>query len=167
VDNSAAGRWAPPWPLVILGWLAALGALYWCVLGATEPAGRLFAAVTTAVLAAAALYGTRARPRLAVDRHGVRVAGPLHTHHHPWRVVHRVCLVYTRRLGREVPTLEVEVGDRLYVFGRLDLGEDPRDVAVTVLDLRADADLADGTQDRPRQESPVEEWPPEDRPPQT
>jgi hypothetical protein len=166
VDNSAACRWAPPWPLVVLGWLAALGASYWCALGATEPAGRLFAAVTTAVLAVAATYGTRARPRLAVDRHGVRIAGLWRTDHHPWPAVRRVRLVHTRRLGREIPTLEVEVSDRLYVFGRLDLGEDPRDVAVVVLDLRADAGYAEPTQDGPLEDWLVDEWPPEDRPPE-
>jgi len=117
------------------------------------------------VLAVAAMYGTRARPRLAVDRHGMRIAGLWRKERHPWPAVRRVRLVHTRRLGREVPTLEVEVGDRLYVFGRLDLGEDPREVAVVVLDLRADAGFAEATQDGPLQERPVEEWPPEDRPP--
>jgi hypothetical protein len=47
----------------------------------------------------------------------------------------------TRRLGRETSVLEIDTRsaagtERLLVFGRLDLGADPEEVAVHVLDAR-------------------------------
>jgi hypothetical protein len=136
VDNSVASRWAPRAVLVVIGWVAAAAALAWCVFGALDAPGRLFFGVTAAVLGFAALYGTRARPRLEADRHGVRMRGLLRKTSHPWSRVDRVAVVRTRRMGREVPALEIDAADQLHIFGRLDLGEDPRDVADALDRLR-------------------------------
>lgn len=136
-------RWAPSLALVVVGWVAAIAAVAWCMLGSSDPAGRLLGGVAAVVLTVAALFGTFARPRLAADRAGLHVRGFGGTASYGWPHVSRVRLVNTRRFGRNVPILEIEVwvggpgadqDERLLVFGWLELGADPRDVAD---DLRA------------------------------
>jgi hypothetical protein len=128
---------------VAVSWLGAAAAAVWCALGGADPAGRLLAGVTVLVLASAGLFGSRARPRLAADRDGLRVRGLLGTQGFEWGQVSRVRLVNSRRLGRDVPSLEIEArgpeddDDRLLVFGWLDLGTDPRDVADALHTLRS------------------------------
>ena len=67
--------WSPPRPRC--GRLAA-----W--LTSADPAGGLIAAVATVGAGLAALFGTRARPRLRADADGVTVGGLLRSRHHPW-----------------------------------------------------------------------------------
>lgn len=142
--DSAVRSWGPAPGLVVLGWLAAAAAAAWCVLLVTsgaDPAGRLLAGCAAAGLALAALYGTRARPRLRVDADGLTVGGLLRARHHPWPLVQGVRVLRTRRFGRESSLLEVDTvtadgGERLLLFGRLDLGADPEDVAPELMDLR-------------------------------
>lgn len=136
--------WSPAPALVALGWVGAAAATAWCVLSTTsgaDPAGRLLSGVAALVLLVAALYGTRARPRLRVDADGLTVRGLLHARHHPWPLVRGVRVLRTRRFGREssllaVDTVTADGGERLLLFGRLDLNADPEDVAPELLDLR-------------------------------
>lgn len=134
-----SGAWSPSRGLVGLAWVGAAAALGWCVLVATtgDRAGLLIAAVTAAGLGVAALYGTRARPRLRVDGSGVTVGGLSAARHHPWTRVAAVRVLPVRRLGRTSTLLEIDVvepdgTERLLVFGRLDLDADPDDVAAVV-----------------------------------
>lgn len=144
MHNSANSyRWATPAALVAVGWLAAASALLWCLAGTLDPAGRVFTGVTTVVLALGALAGSRARPRLAATSKGIEVGGLTGRRAYDWARVIDVRVVQTPRLGRKVATLEIEVrdaeadtGERLHVFGQLDLGADPRDVATTLRTLR-------------------------------
>jgi Bacterial PH domain len=147
VDNSVtpdarALRWSPPAALVALGWCGTVAALFWCLLGAREPTGRLLAGVSVLVLASAALFGSRARPRLTADGAGLSVRGLGAPTRFEWSAVSRVRLVHTRRFGRDVPSLEIDArapgatDDRLLVFGWLDLGADPREVAEALETLR-------------------------------
>ncbi|MHA6779428.1 PH domain-containing protein [Pseudonocardia saturnea] len=106
-----------------------------------DPAGRLLAGCAALALLVAALYGTRARPRLRVDADGLTVGGLLRARHHPWPLVQGVRVLRTRRFGRENSLLEIDTvtadgAERLLLFGRLDLGADPEDVAPEVMDLR-------------------------------
>jgi hypothetical protein len=106
-----------------------------------DPAGRLISGVAALALAVAALYGTRARPRLQVDPDGLTVGGLLRSRHYPWPLVRDVRVLETRRFGvrgslLEVDTVTTDGDERLLVFGRLDLAEDPRDVAPQLLALR-------------------------------
>ncbi|WP_428497968.1 PH domain-containing protein [Pseudonocardia sp.] len=89
------------------------------------------------------VWGSRARPRLTVSPAGVGVRGLLHRRTYPWPAVTDVRVIQARRLGRETYLLGVDVrdeaaldGERLLVFGRLDLGADPVDVAATVMAAR-------------------------------
>lgn len=124
--------WSPQPGLVVLGWLAAAVAGGLTAL-AEDPPGQLLGVLAAAVLAAAALFGTVARPRLSIDEVGVAVRGLLTTHRWTWAHVHRLRVVRHRRLGREVPMLELDAiepdgTERLVVLGRLDLGAHPQDV---------------------------------------
>jgi hypothetical protein len=142
---------------VVVGWLAAVGAVAWCLLAGADPPGRLLIGVAAAACGFGALYGTLVRPRLTADARGVRVRGFTGTTAYDWAAVESVHVVMTRRWGRSVPSLELDTrrdiadtgtahtngaGDageppeRLHIFGRLDLGADPRDVADTLRRLR-------------------------------
>ena len=138
--SDAGGTWSPATGLVGLAWVGAAAAATWCaalVRSGTDPAGLLLAAVAALGLGLAALYGTRARPRLRVDAAGVAVGGLAGPRHHSWEQVRDVRVLAVRRLGRDSTLLEIDlVGpdgtERLMVFGRLDLDDDPADVAAAV-----------------------------------
>lgn len=148
MDNSWSVRPAGP----AAAGLGAAGALVWCML-TPDPAGRLLIGLTALALGFAALYGARARPRLAADPDGITVGGLRGPRRFPWSAVRRLEVVRTRRFGRDVPTLEIETAridpatgqgpsggaeDRLHVFSGLELGADPRDVADALAALRPD-----------------------------
>ncbi|MET8847031.1 PH domain-containing protein [Amycolatopsis sp. NPDC004625] len=91
------------------------------------------AAVAVGVFAG---HVTIVRPRLAAGPEGLLARTLGGTHRLPWAQT-RTRLRTTRRMGRDGVTLEVEHEDELYVFGWLDLGEDPRDVLEVLSTLRA------------------------------
>lgn len=136
MDNSAQRelRWSPVPGLVAVAWLglAAFGAVALAP-NLVDARGRLLSALAGTALLVAAAIGTFARPRLAADTKGIQTRTVTGTRHYPWSWVQRVEVVRTRRLGREVPLLEIDITDphgveRLLVFGRLDLGADPDEV---------------------------------------
>lgn len=136
-DDGHRDEWCPATGLVVIGWLGAAAAAAWAVLLArsgADPAGQLLAAVTAVALALAAVYGTRARPRLRVDDSGITVTGLVRRRHLPWHVVQEVRVHQVRRWGRKSPFLEIDTvapdgTEQLFLFGRLDLNADPIDVA--------------------------------------
>jgi len=137
-------QWSPAVGLVVTAWAGAAAALVWLtvlVAGDTDPGGLMFAAGSALGLGAAALFGTRARPRLRVDADGLTVGGLRGSRHHPWPLIRDVRVRRSRRLGRDTRVLEVEAvtaaGDeRLAVFTRLDLHAEPEDVATRIAALR-------------------------------
>jgi hypothetical protein len=137
-------EWSPAAGLVVLAWLLAAGAALWCAAlwwTGSDPAGGLLAAVLALGAGLAALFGTRARPRLRADPDGLTVGGLFRARHHPWPFVTDVRVLRVRRLGRESSLLEVDTvaadgTERLLVFGRLDLAADPEDVAPQLRALR-------------------------------
>jgi hypothetical protein len=145
-DHAPAGvrEWSPAAGLVVVAWLLAVAAAGWCATlwwTGSDPAGGLLAAVAALGAGLAALFGTRARPRLRADPDGVTVGGLLRSRHHPWPFVTDVRVLRVRRLGRETSLLEVDTvaadgTERLFVFGRLDLAADPEDVAPQLRALR-------------------------------
>jgi hypothetical protein len=145
-DHAPAGvrEWSPAAGLVVLAWLLAVGAAVWCAAlwsTGSDPAGGLLAAVTALGAGLAALFGTRARPRLRADPDGLTVGGLLRPRHHPWPFVTDVRVLRVRRLGRESSLLEVDTvaadgTEQLLVFGRLDLAADPEEVAPQLRALR-------------------------------
>jgi hypothetical protein len=95
----------------------------------------LFALAAVAV-GAFATHATIVRPRLTADAEGLLTRTLGGTQRLPWGQT-RIRLRTTRRLGRDGVTLEIEHDDQLYVFGWLELGEDPRDVLDVLSTLRA------------------------------
>jgi hypothetical protein len=138
------GEWSSAPGLVVICWLLAVAAAAWrAALWTTggDPAGGLLAGAATVGAAVAALFATRARPRLRADADGLTVRGLLGSQHHPWPFVTDVRVLRVRRLGRETSLLEVDTvsadgGERLLVFGRLELAADPEDVLPRLLALR-------------------------------
>lgn len=138
MDNSGSVRSFGPTPLLVAAsWLATAAAVCWCVFGTSDPPGRLFTAVTALVLAVIAVATTRARPRLAASDMGIEVRSIAGANYYTWPQITAVRLVHTRRLARNVPTLEIDVQvgheDRLLIFTKLDLVADPQDVADALL----------------------------------
>ncbi|HEY1969033.1 MAG TPA: PH domain-containing protein [Pseudonocardia sp.] len=136
MDNPDRREWGPPLALVVLGWAATVGVLAWCLLGEGDPASRLFLGVCVLVLAVCSLFGTRARPRLSASSAGIEVRGLAGAARYSWAQVTELRLLRTPGLARRSLTLEITVrtddapdGERLLIFGRLDLAADPRDVA--------------------------------------
>lgn len=129
-------EWSPGAGLVALGWAGAVAATAWCVLLGTsgaDPAGSLLAGCAAAGLLVAALFGTRARPRLRADSDGLTIGGLFGSRHHPWPLVRDIRVLRMRRFGRdsgylELDTVTADGGELLVVLGRLDLAADPVDV---------------------------------------
>lgn len=144
MSAACAREWSPAPGVVVCAWLAAVAAAAWCTalwLTGADPSGRLLAGVAALGLGVAALFGSRARPRLRVDVDGLTVGGMFRSRHHPWPFVQDVRVLRVRRFGRVTTLLEVDTvtasgEERLLVFGRLDLAEYPEDVAPQVLALR-------------------------------
>jgi hypothetical protein len=120
--------------MVSVGWVVTAGAALGVVF-TEDRAGRLLVALAAVVMALLALHGTVARPRLAADSGGVMVRSLTRRRQWTWSEVN-VRVVRTRRLGRQVSTLELDAEDDLVVLGWLDLGVAPEDVADALRDLR-------------------------------
>lgn len=124
--------------MVALAWALAPAAAAWAAL-ADDPPGRVLLGTLALLLAAAGLFTSVARPRLAADHEGIAVRGLTGTRRWTWAEVN-VRLVHTRRLGRETATIEVDAENadppHLVVLGRFDLGADPEEVVDELLALR-------------------------------
>lgn len=137
MDNSSVS-WAPAPAVLAAEWLitalAAVATIATAVGG--DPRGAVLFGVVALVACAFALHATLVRPRLSADSRGIRAKSLTGSVLLPWGIT-RVRLRSTRRLGRDGVTLEIEAEDKLFVFGRMDLGEDPRDVLDVLSALRA------------------------------
>jgi hypothetical protein len=127
-DFPGAGSrtWQPSTALVVLGAVAALGALTWAVL-AIQPLDRLVAGFVAIVLAGVSVAGPR----------GLLVSGLRGTRIVPWSQVRGLAAATSSRLGLSTTTIEVDlVDDDLLVFGRTDLGADPAEVLAVLTGWR-------------------------------
>ncbi|WP_300007266.1 PH domain-containing protein [Pseudonocardia sp.] len=140
----AIRTWGPAPGLVVVLWVGAAAATAWCGLllsAGADPAGQLIAGCAALGLLGAAVFTTRARPRLRADPDGLTVGGLRRSRHHPWPLVQEVRVLRTRRWGRvstllEIDTITADGGEQLLLFGRLDLNADPEDVAPVLSALR-------------------------------
>lgn len=144
MDNSSAS-WAPRPVLLVLGWLVAAAVAAGAVLSASadDKAGALLLGVAALGVGAFTAHGSLIRPRLAADVTGIRARTMAGTVELSWPET-RLRLRTTRRLGRDGVTLEVDSADHLLVLGRLELGEDPRDVLEALGTLRPHGQDAPG-----------------------
>lgn len=131
----SADRWSTK-PAAL--WAAATGALVALVivLMTADPAGKLLFVILAVGLAGGGAWGALARPRLAAGPDGLQVRGARGLSLLQWEQVMTVTVVRTRRLGRDVPVLEIATDDALLVLTRLDLGAEPDDVLDRLLELR-------------------------------
>lgn len=145
--KATAHAWGPKPALLVFAGAGAVAALVLAVLAA-EPAGRLLFAVATIGLAAAAVGGVRARPRLVADPAGLTIRGWRGPRRLTWDQVAQWEVVTLHRLGRRVPVLELTVreGDRerLVLFGRMELDADPVDVLEVLRRTRRAGSRGDG-----------------------
>lgn len=134
-----ARQWSPPASLLALGWtLTGAAALWWW--SATTAPDQLFIGVVVLVLAVACAHGTVVRPRLRADGDGVTVRRLRGARHWSWDQV-AFQIKPGHRLGRSVTVLELEVPEGhgssgLVVLTKLDLGEDPEEVAAELESLQ-------------------------------
>lgn len=132
--------WAPQRNVVVVAWvltLLLLAGVLWLAVGG-DVGGTVLTGVAMLSVGALALHGTLLRPRLAAGPGGLLARTVGGAHRYSWTEA-RLRLRTTRRLGRDNVTLEVESGDHLLVFGRIDLGEDPRDVLDVLTALKGQA----------------------------
>ncbi len=128
--------WSARPALVVTVWVLALGTLLYAVFTGDQ-IGRLVLAVATVGLIAFGLYGTVARPRLAVDADGIEVRRLSGRQRLAWDSV-RIRVATTRRLGRQVSLLELDTENDddpdggLILLGWLDLGTEPEEVAAVL-----------------------------------
>lgn len=104
----------------------------------TDAAGTLLVGLAGILLVGLALADSAVRPRLRADGDGLTARTLSRQLAGPWAVV-TIRVRPARRLGVVAHTLEIDVGDELVVFGRRELGADPREVAEALDALRAQA----------------------------
>ncbi|MEU0530462.1 PH domain-containing protein [Amycolatopsis tolypomycina] len=129
--------WAPRPAVVVSAWAVTALLLVGVVVDALtgDRGGLVLFALAAVAVGAFAGHATVVRPRLAADAEGLVARTLGGTHRLPWAQT-RTRLRTTRRMGRDGVTLEIEHDEQLYVFGWLDLGEDPRDVLDVLSTLR-------------------------------
>lgn len=130
--------WAPRRALVVSAWAVTALLLVGVVTDAltADRGGLVLFALAAIAVGSFAAHATLVRPRLAADAEGLLARTLGGTQRLPWAQT-RTRLRTTRRLGRDGVTLEIEHEDQLFVFGWLELGEDPRDVLDVLSTLRA------------------------------
>ena len=137
MDNYATS-WAPRPAVVVSAWAVTALLLAGVVVDALtgDRGGLLLCALAAIAVGAFAAHATLVRPRLAAGPGGLLARTLSGTHELPWAQT-RTRLRTTRRMGRDGVTLEIEHDEQLYVFGWLELGEDPRDVLDVLSTLRS------------------------------
>lgn len=133
MDNLVTS-WAPRPSIVALGFAGALASVAGALFDPDKMGVVLFV-IAAVVLVALAGHGSVVRPRLSADKQGLRVRTLGGVHRIPWSRA-EIRLRTTKRLGRESTTLEISMDEQLFVFGWLELGEDPRDVRETLSSVR-------------------------------
>jgi hypothetical protein len=133
VPQQQPAAWSAPTGLVWLAWVLAVATLAYTVFS-SDPLGRIVTGLATIGLVLYALFGTVARPRLAVSTDGIEIRRLVGRQHLPWGSV-RIRVTASRRLGRQSSLLELDTGNDedagggLIVLGWLDLGTEPELVA--------------------------------------
>ena len=137
--DSPVVQWSPPVGLLALSWvLTGASAVWWWTV--TAPTDQLFIGVLVMVLLCVCVASTLIRPRLRADENGLTLRGFRGQQRWSWSET-AFRTTTSHRLGRIATVLEIEVPqDRrnpagLVVLTKLDLGQDPEEVAV-ILDSR-------------------------------
>lgn len=129
-------HWGPrPGAFAFGGVLLATGVLWMFVAG--NFGDRIVAGSVMIVVLLIMFVGFRMRDRLRASVQGIVVGGFGGKREIPWSRVRRVEIVGRKRMGTVNHSLEIDLDDdELLVFGRMDLGADPADVADQLTALR-------------------------------
>ncbi len=134
MDNSIVEQWSTPAAALAAVTIGGIALAIVGAVGATDPAGRVLVLVAAVGCLIIAGLAARHRPRLAVHADGSLSIGRLAGRNcFATEDLQRIRVVRYPRLGRRVAMLEIDVrnealGERLFVFGRWDLGRSPDDV---------------------------------------
>ncbi len=127
-------RWSTP-PGAVAALAVGGVALAVAAVTAVDAAGRVLVGFAALLVLFFATSAWRQRPRLEVlpGSSGIAVTRLTGRREYPAAALHRVRLVEYPRMGRRVPMLEIDTIDsdgseNLMIFGRWDLGADPRAV---------------------------------------
>lgn len=114
-----------------LATLSALGAALLIAYAAlsTDAAGRLITSLAAAVCVTYTVTDLAFWPRLTATADGLRIHTPLARARLSWAQIDAIRVDERTRFGLMTRTLEVDAGALLVVFGRRELGQDPRTVA--------------------------------------
>lgn len=128
--------WGPrPVLSVVATAVAALAAL-WLVLADT-PTDKFYAGVLTLLAVGAAAAGVLMRRRLEAGPDGMRIGTLTGVRTVRWSQVTGIDTVTRTHLGIGSAALHLDLGDDgLFIFGRIDLGTDPEDVATALNAVR-------------------------------
>ncbi|CAN5373970.1 hypothetical protein BH20ACT5_BH20ACT5_19590 [soil metagenome] len=127
----AGVQWSPrPIESIVL---AVAGLAMLLVALGLDPAGRLLVGAAGVFVLGLSLRDALIRPRLAADEHGLTARAQGRRLAGPWAAV-TVRVREGRRFGAN---LEIDVGDKLAVLGRRELGAPPLHVAEELLRLRS------------------------------
>lgn len=129
-------RWGPrPGAFAFGGVLLATGVLWMFV--ASNFGDRILAGAVMLIVLAAMVVGWRLRDRLRASVTGIVVRSVSGSRDIPWSRVRRMEVVGRKRLGTVNHSLEIDLDDdELLVFGRIDLGVDPAEVATELTRIR-------------------------------
>lgn len=100
-----------------------------------DPTGRWLIWAAGLLLVGIAVVDLVVRPRLIADESGLTVRTLTGQTEASWPQV-EMNLRQHQRFGRSVPTIEFDIGERLIVLGRRELGTDPEDVLARLVELR-------------------------------
>ncbi|WP_111764945.1 PH domain-containing protein [Nakamurella deserti] len=129
-------HWGPrPGAFVFGGVLLATGVLWMIVAGTAGD--RVIAGAVMIVVLGAMVLGWRMRDRLRASVDGIVVGSVSGSRTIPWSRVRRMEVVGRKRLGTVNNSLEIDLDDdELLVFTRMELGQDPADVAAELTKIR-------------------------------
>ena len=141
-------RWSTPPAAVAALALAGIGLVVTAAVAVPDTAGRVLVGFAASIVLVTVALAVRQRPRLQVlpGETGIAAMRLTGRREFPRTALQRVRIVEYPRFGRRVPMLEIDAIDpadgteSLMIFGRWDLGTDPRNVheALAVRDLAPD-----------------------------
>src|SRR5215217_6551591 len=137
---STSSNWAPRSSLVAMGWVLSIvfgGLTVWSAFfrNSMGSPGVLLLGIAACALIALSIHGTVVRPRLSANSQGIQLRSLGTRRDFSWEQI-RWEIRTTRRLARDVTVLELEHGNEIFVYGWLELGEDPRDVFQALATLK-------------------------------
>ena len=121
--------WGPSPVFVAIAVMILAGTIIWLIF-ARSPEDQVFAGLLAIGALLATVAAVMMRSRLVASSTGLRVGTMFGTKLVAWSQVHRIQITVRRHLGIGSEMLHLDLDeDGLFIFGRIDLGADPEEVA--------------------------------------